>query len=400
MPIQRVISDTRIPVKIWTNDVEDSAEQQLRNTASLPFIFKHVAAMPDVHFGRGATIGTVIATKGAIIPAAVGVDIGCGMSAVKLPFNIDQITGSETLRAIRNSIERSVPNGRDGNRLVSDRVGIAFNALGETPTEHKDNRVMRNAALQLGSLGGGNHFIEICSTSDGQVWLMLHSGSRNIGKHLAEIHISNAKDLMKQYFIDLPDPDLAFLAQNTPEFKSYLHDLMWAQSFAKANRNEMKLRVLRELSYHVYGNFTQLEEDLPSLFQIDCHHNYTQIENHFGSNVYVTRKGAVSARDGEYGIIPGSMGTRSYIVRGKGNADAFCSCAHGAGRRMSRSKARKTFTKEDFAKQTEGVECRKDEAVLDEIPAAYKSIDEVMFNQTDLVDVMFEIKQFICIKGG
>ena len=398
--IKQVITDTRVPVKIWTDNIEEEALQQLRNTASLPFIVSHVAAMPDVHYGMGATIGSVLATRGAIIPAAVGVDIGCGMSAVKLPFHIDQLGGDEGLRALRHSIERSIPVGRNGNKEISDRVGTVFKALGETKRVPSDNRVMKNAALQLGSLGGGNHFIEVCwSKTSGQAWIMLHSGSRNIGKHLADIHLGRAKGLMKAYFIDLPDPDLAYLVHGTQEFLDYIADLHWAQAFAQGNRQEMMLRVLKDVSHHVYGDATTLIDALPNLFKVDCHHNYTQIENHFGSNVYVTRKGAVSAREGQYGIIPGSMGTRSYIVKGKGNPDSFCSCAHGAGRRMSRTKARQQFTQQDLIDQTAGVECRKDISVLDEIPGAYKDIDETMANQTDLVDVVEELKQLICVKG-
>ncbi len=400
MPIKKVIGDTRVPVKIWTEDVEAEASEQLRRTANLPFVFRHVAAMPDVHLGKGATIGSVIATKGAIVPSAVGVDIGCGMCAVQLPFSIESLGGSEKLRELRHSIERSVPTGRDGNKEESDRMLDAFVGFGSCHAERMDSRVIRNARLQLGSLGGGNHFIEICSDKVGGAWLMLHSGSRNIGKHLAERHIEAAKGIMKKYFIELPDPDLAFLAQGTAEFQAYISDLNWAQSYAKANRNEMKLRILKDLSHHVYGDGGVLESKLPELFSVDCHHNYTEIEHHYGQNVYVTRKGAVRARAGDFGIIPGSMGTRSYIVRGRGNPESFCSCAHGAGRRMSRRRARENFTTDDLRNQTAGVECRKDDSVLDEIPGAYKDIDEVMENQSDLVEVVHELKQVLCVKGG
>lgn len=400
MPIKKVLNGVNVPVKIWTENVEAQAEGQLLNTAQLPFIFKHVAAMPDVHFGRGATIGSVLATKGAIIPAAVGVDIGCGMCAVKLPFSVDRLGN---LSDLRNSIERSIPVGRHGYQELDERRGAAFLALGESSLDTMKGppgqvtNLFKTAQRQLGSLGGGNHFIEICHDEQNMAWVMLHSGSRNIGKTLAERHIDKAKDLMKRYFIDLPDPDLAYLAQSTPEFKDYIKDLFWAQNYAKASRNEMMLRVLREVFRAVYG--PEVTPNLGVLFRVDCHHNYTNMENHFGSNVYVTRKGAVSAREGEFGIVPGSMGTKSYIVKGKGNADSFCSCSHGAGRRMSRTKAKASFTVEDLAKQTAGVECRKDLDVLDEIPGAYKDIDEVMQNQSDLVDVLFTLKQIICIKG-
>jgi tRNA-splicing ligase RtcB (3'-phosphate/5'-hydroxy nucleic acid ligase) len=395
----RVIGDTKVPVKIWATDLEQEAEEQVRRLADLPFIFKHVAVMPDAHAGKGSTIGTVIATRGAIIPSAVGVDIGCGMAAVKLSFSMGDLKRKTSLSDLRHSIERSVPTGRYGNKEVTDRVGKAFRELGPT-MENVEDRVMTNAALQCGTLGGGNHFIEVCEDMMGGAWVVLHSGSRNIGKHLADRHIDKAKGIMKQYFIDLPDPDLAYLAQGTDEFKAYLHDLRWAQEFAKANRNEMMARILRDISFAMYGEDRVESGKMIVSHRIDCHHNYTAIENHFGSNIYVTRKGAVSAREGEYGIIPGSMGTRSYIVRGRGNADSFHSCAHGAGRRMSRTRARATFTVADLEAQTAGVECLKDNSVLDEIPGSYKDIDQVMLNQADLVDTLYTLKQVLCVKGG
>jgi tRNA-splicing ligase RtcB (3'-phosphate/5'-hydroxy nucleic acid ligase) len=399
--MKRVISDTKVPVKIWADDLEAEAEKQLRNMANMPFIYRHVAAMPDAHAGRGSTVGTVIATQGAIIPAAVGVDIGCGMCALKLPFKVDLLGGSEKLAQLRHSIERSIPTGMHGNKSTNERVETAFKALGDvsqTAQSKLRQGVFQKALYALGTLGGGNHFIEICADKEDNAWIMLHSGSRNIGKCLAEIHIDKAKDLMKQYFISLPDPDLAYLAQHTPEFKEYLHDLMWGQQFAMANRNEMMDRTLREVLYHV-GMLDQYNVLKESLFRVNCHHNYTAIENHSGKNVYVTRKGAVSARVGEYGIIPGSMGTRSYIVKGLGNSESFCSCSHGAGRRMSRTKAREVFTIEDLKAQTAGIECRKDNKVLDEIPGSYKDIDVVMDNQKDLVEPVAELRQLICIKG-
>ncbi len=399
--MERVVSDTRVPIKIWATELEKEAEDQARNLSTLPFIYKHVALMPDAHFGRGSTVGSVIATQGAIIPAAVGVDIGCGMCAVRLPFGIDEF---KDLPGLRHSIERSIPVGQNNN--ITDSAAKAFNDLGKisefAENKMKDSkRIVSNAIKSIGSLGGGNHFIEICGDTAGGAWIMLHSGSRNIGKSLAEIHINEAKDLMKTYFISLPDPDLAYLAQGTVEFELYLHDLMWAQGFAKANRNEMMNRVIRNVYFHVLGSDNAAEQlsMVNALFRVDCHHNYTNIEHHFGKNIYVTRKGAVSAKDGEWGIIPGSMGTRSYIVRGKGNQDSFNSCSHGAGRRMSRTKAKQQYTLSDLAEQTSGVECRKDADVIDEIPGAYKNIDTVMFNQRDLVEPVYELKQILCVKG-
>lgn len=393
--MQKVISETKVPVKIWATDLEPEAEQQVKNLAGLPFIHHHVAVMPDAHAGKGSTVGTVIATRGAIIPAAVGVDIGCGMTGVKLPFKIDAL--GDSLDKLRSSIERSVPVGFNQHTEITERIAKAFQSLGFGPSIDFNAIKNQKPLRQLGTLGGGNHFIEICKDLENNAWVILHSGSRNIGKTLAEVHIDKAKGLMKQYFISLPDPDLAYLTQKTPEFEAYMSDLHWSQNYAKENRNEMMLRVLKDVSYHVYGEDKGAE--FMATFRVDCHHNYTNMENHFGANVWVTRKGAVSAREGEFGIIPGSMGTKSYIVKGKGNLDSFCSCSHGAGRRMSRAKARATFTEEDLKQQTAGVECRKDSDVIDEIPGAYKSIEEVMANQSDLVEVVYELKQLLVVKG-
>lgn len=398
----RVVSDTRVPIKMWVTDLEASAEQQARNLAELPFIFKHVALMPDAHWGKGSTVGSVIATQGAIIPAAVGVDIGCGMCAVRLPFKIDEI---DRLPELRHSIERSVPVGHNVNSEVTNAALEAYDSLGklsDTATENLETRTLAKAIQSIGSLGGGNHFIEICGDESNQAWIMLHSGSRNIGKCLAELHINQAKDLMKDFFIDtwLKDPDLAYFTQNSDGFQEYIKDLMWAQGFAKANRNEMMKRILKDVFFHVYKDKAHHSIAMAdSLFRVDCHHNYTAIENHFGKNIYVTRKGAVSARKDEWGIIPGSMGTRSYIVKGLGNEESFCSCSHGAGRRMSRGQARKQFTIKDLENATAGVECRKDVDVIDEIPGAYKDIDVVMENQKDLVVPAFTLKQILCVKG-
>jgi len=389
----RVISETKVPVKIWASSLEDEAEQQVKNVANMPFIFKQVSVMPDAHAGKGSTVGTVIATKGAILPAAIGVDIGCGMCAVKLPFKIDVF--GDRLASLRSSIERSIPVGHHQHYEVSDAAAEVMKSLGEVTIPNKVD--LKKAAKQLNSLGGGNHFFELCKDKNDDAWVVLHSGSRNIGKSLAEVHIDKAKGLMKQYFIDIPDPDLAYFVQDTYEFKSYIQDLHWAQAYAKANRDLMMKSALKDISYHVWK--ADKGTEFMTAFRVDCHHNYAQLENHYGNNVWVTRKGAVSARDGEWGIIPGSMGAKSYIVKGKGNPDSFCSCSHGAGRKMSRNKAKETFTIEDLKRQTEGVECRKDGGVLDEIPGAYKDIDQVMADQVDLVEPVYELKQVLCIKG-
>lgn len=394
--MKRVINDTKNPIKVWASDLEASAEIQVRNVATLPFIHRHVAVMPDAHAGKGSTIGTVIATDGAVLPAAVGVDIGCGMSAVKFPFKADVIPN---LKDLRHSIERSVPTGRDGNRQESSRTMSTMATLGLPPSLSQENKLVRRAALQMGSLGGGNHFIEICVDLESHVWLLLHSGSRNIGKELAEKHINKAKGVMAEALSKLPDPDLAYFLEGSSDFRAYIGDMLWAQRFAKENRNEMVLRIIKDLSHHIYKD-ARLVSDMESLFRVDCHHNYCQREHHFGKEIWITRKGAVSAREGEYGIIPGSMGAKSFIVRGKGNPESFHSCSHGAGRRMSRTQARQNFKEQDLKAQTEGVECRKDRAVLDEIPAAYKDILQVMADQQDLVEPVFELKQLLCVKGG
>lgn len=379
----------------WCKDIELEADVQVQNVAKLPFIFKHVAVMPDAHAGKGSTVGTVIATKGAIIPAAVGVDIGCGMSAVKLPFKIDQFQDLPKLRA---SIERSVPLGFNGHKEVTDDMAVGFiqcRSLSDTTV----NRIgsLESHALKMGTLGGGNHFIELCFDENNDAWIMIHSGSRGYGNKIATVHIDKAKGLMKQYFLNetLADPDLSFLAQNTVEFKDYINDLKSAQEYARQNRTLMMKNVLKDISYHLYGENKHIEV----IEKVDCHHNYTTMENHFGQNVWVTRKGAVSAQAGELGIIPGSMGAKSFIVEGLGNPLSFCSCSHGAGRKMSRTKARKTFAEADMLTQTKGVECKKDDSVLDEIPGAYKDIDEVMAAQSDLVKVRHTLKQVLCVKG-
>lgn len=403
--MERVISDTRHPIKIWATDLEAEAEKQLRNVASLPFVFKHLAAMPDAHAGKGSTVGTVLATKGAIIPACVGVDIGCGMGALKLPFKIDVF---KDLPKLRHSIERAIPTGMNANKTISDRVGNAFNALGQlsdVANSKMRKGVLDKAIHSIGSLGGGNHFIEICGDENNDAWIMLHSGSRNIGKCLAEIHIDKAKDLMREYFLlgeggfdVLPDADLAFLVQGTPSFDAYIHDLLWGQAFAKANREEMMDRALREVLWHV-NRLPEYNDMKTQCFRVNCHHNFTQLEHHFGQNVWITRKGAVSAKESEWGIIPGAMSTGSFIIQGKGNAESFNSCSHGSGRRMSRTEARKRYTREDLIASLKGIEARTDASLIDEIEHAYKDLNVVMKNQEDLVTPVYRLKQIINIKG-
>lgn len=397
----------RVPIKAWVEelyDIEPKAIGQLKNLSNLPFVYKHIACMPDVHFGYGATVGSVIATKNAVVPAAVGVDIGCGMMAVKT--DLDHRVVRDKIKEIRHSIERSVPVGFNKHKEVSKRVekwkgwwGAPF-ALDVVLKKGKDSRDMHKIAQhQMGTLGGGNHFIEICvDTPDSDqhnVWVMLHSGSRNVGKTFAERFIHDAKGLMKEMFIHLPDPDLAYYVPSQPQYQEYLNALTWCQEYAMQNRVEMMNMVLKDLGHAVTGSL----EPIKRLVEVNCHHNYAEMENHFGENVLVTRKGAVRAREGDMGIIPGSMGTKSFIVRGLGNPDSFHSCSHGAGRRMSRTEAKATFTVDDLAEQTAGVECRKDAKVVDEIPGAYKPIDEVMNNQKDLVEVVATLKQIACVKG-
>jgi len=393
MPIKGVLAGPA-PVKLWIplEAVESQALDQLRNTARMPFIFKHVAAMPDVHLGIGATVGSVIATKGAVMPAAVGVDIGCGMMAMRVDLRPDQVL--DKLPAIRASIERGVPVGRNEHNSYKGQIP-AWTGWDLPPVIVQKYKLLDKASRQIGTLGGGNHFIELCLDQSNNVWVMLHSGSRNVGKRVAEIHIDKAKADMKKLFISLPDPDLAYFAQGTPEFTEYLNDVTWCQEYALANRRAMAGEILKDLAYTVHG----APATVNILELIECHHNYIAREHHFGENVIVTRKGAVRAQRNDKGIIPGSMGTRSYIVRGLGNEDSFNSCSHGAGRRMSRRKARETFTKADLEAQTAGVECRKDEGIIDEIPGAYKDIDEVMENQNDLVEVMYQLKAILCVKG-
>lgn len=383
------------PIKIWTDEVEDSALQQLKNIARLPFIAGNgVACMPDVHAGIGATVGTVIATDKALVPAAAGVDLGCGVNAVRLSLKASDLPDS--LLDVRHQIERDVPLGAGGahqpNRLPEFDAGLVQRL--QALTDKHPTLTKNNAAKQIGSLGSGNHFIEICLDEAQDVWIMLHSGSRGIGNMIGRLFIEKAKLQMERYFIHLPDGDLAYLPEDTDDFNDYVEALQWAQDYALENRRLMMLTVIAAMKRRIDKPFEITSE------AIACHHNYVARENHFGRNLWVTRKGAIRAREGDLGIIPGSMGQRSYIVRGKGNLESYCSCSHGAGRKMSRAAARRTFTVADLEAQTVGVECRKDDAVLDEIPGSYKSIDEVMANQTDLVEVVHVLKQCLCVKGA
>jgi tRNA-splicing ligase RtcB len=393
MPYESLNLSTAVPVLSWAgHDLGHDETRMARNVATLPFVFKHVSLMPDVHLGKGALVGSVIATKDAIIPAAVGVDIGCGMCAVKTPYTAEQLDGK--LKRIRLDIEATIPSGFSENKDVDKTVS---NWRGWQQFKNLHSRVQdleAKAMKQMGSLGGGNHFIEVCLDEQETVWLMLHSGSRHIGNALAQRHIETAKNLAKMAGLKLPDPDLAHFVQGTPEFESYWRDLQWAQGYALYNRDIMMARFKKVLEKHLAGG-----KPFKPLLEVNCHHNYAERETHFGENVYVTRKGAVRARETDYGIIPGSMGAQSFIVKGKGNADSYCSCSHGAGRLMSRNKAKEKFSLDDLIQQTQGVECRKDTGVLDEIPGAYKPIAQVMANQSDLVEVVATLKQVVCVKG-
>lgn len=401
------IDDTqRNLIKSWTKgvQVEEVARQQLRNIASMPFIHKHVAVMPDVHLGMGATVGSVIATKGAIVPAAVGVDLGCGMMAVKLSINASQLP--DNLHSIRNEIEAVVPHGRTDNGGKND-----LGAFGDLPASHSErwNRLEAeyneitekhpkakayNSWRHMGTLGTGNHFIELCIDQNDSVWVMLHSGSRGAGNRIGMYFIEKAKQEMERYHISdyLPDKDLSYLVEHTEIFDDYVGAVHWAQEFALENRKAMMEAVLGSLRKHL-PEFAVTEE------AVNCHHNYISMENHFGSNVWVTRKGAVRAREGDLGIIPGSMGTGSFIVKGKGNKDSFCSCSHGAGRAMSRGEAKRKITLEQHAEAMKGIEARLDKDVLDESPAAYKDIGAVMAAQDDLVEIVYRLNQVLNVKG-
>ena len=391
-------------VKMWTRGVpvEDAARAQLANTARMSFVFRHVAAMPDVHLGIGATVGSVVATQKAIIPAAVGVDIGCGMMAVQTTLRASQLPDS--LGDLRERIERAVPHGFESIRGASRRgawesppeaVIARWRTLADRLApilERRPRLKAKEAHKQLGTLGGGNHFVEICLDERQAVWVMLHSGSRGIGNLIGQTYIELAREDMRRHEINLPDRDLAYLEEGTAHFDEYVEAMSWAQEYALENRRAMMdsiLAVLREA----------LPPFAAGAVAVNCHHNYVARERHFGEDVWLTRKGAVRAGAGELGIIPGSMGARSYIVRGLGNPESFESCSHGAGRRMSRTQARKSFSVADHVQATAGVECRKDSEVIDETPAAYKDIDAVMAAQRDLVEIVHTLKQVLCVKG-
>jgi len=398
MPIMEEITSQRVPVRIWTGDADANSKRQLENIASLPIIHHHVAAMPDVHLGIGATIGSVIATHKAIIPAAVGVDIGCGMVASRLSLTANQLD-ERALRKVFDQISRDVPVGREqhGDSRALAAAARPFARRLEAMTK-KHPQLLKSVGRhskwvnQMGTLGGGNHFIEVCLDEADRVWVMLHSGSRGIGNALATYFIALARRDMERSLLQLPDRDLAYFEEGNEHFTDYVDAVSWAQEYAMQNRREMLDLVLTGLARH-----------LPAFaiegVAVNCHHNYVAREHHYGADVWLTRKGAIRARAGDMGIIPGSMGTKSYIVRGKGNAESFDSCAHGAGRRMSRTAAAKQFSAADLARQTAGVICRKDKGVVDEIPGAYKDIDAVMANQTDLVDVLHTLRQVVCVKG-
>ena len=392
-------------VKMWVGsmEVEQAALVQIMNISQLPILAGHLAIMPDVHMGKGATVGSVIPTRSAIIPAAVGVDIGCGMVAAMTNLKAEDLPDS--LFALRNQIERDVPVGfnehakgipsvsgpyadvlrKNLNRTMDSFEHLALRAKLGRADEKKIGR-------QVGTLGGGNHFIEICLDVNSNVWVMLHSGSRGIGNQIGTVAVELAKEQAAKRGYGLPDQDLAWLEEGTPEFDAYIEAMHWAQDYARFNRDTMMNLVLAGLRHRIPK--MQVVGEV-----INCHHNFTSWEEHNGTGMWVTRKGAVSAKDGQLGIIPGSMGAKSFIVKGKGNHDAYCSCSHGAGRKMSRNQAKKLFTSLDLAEQTAGIECRKDDAVIDEIPGANKDIDEVMAAQADLVDVVTTLKQILCVKG-
>lgn len=375
------------------DEIEIEAQEQIKNTASLPFVFRHVAVMPDCHYGKGATVGTVLATQGAIVPAAVGVDIGCGMIAVRTNLKFHDL--KKPLSELRASIERSVPMsaGRFNNK-ITESAQKRIEELEGTP--HTD-RVKGNWHEQLGTLGGGNHFIEVCLDEHETIWVTLHSGSRGVGNKVGNTYIEIAQKLMKEMFITLADNDLAYLPQNHPEFKNYMTDLHWSQKFAMLNRDEMMDRVLKDVSYFVFGE--NGHQEAFEVERINCHHNFTQQEQHMGGSAWITRKGAIQAHIGKKAMIPGSMGTRSYIVSGLGNEASFCSAPHGAGRRLSRKKAQEQFTMADLEKSMEGIEYRKSDVLIDEIPQAYKDIDHVMENAKELVKIEATLKQILNCKG-
>jgi tRNA-splicing ligase RtcB len=405
------IESAGVPIKAWTRGVElaDNALAQLRNTARLPFVHHHLAVMPDVHWGVGATIGSVIATVGAIVPAAVGVDIGCGMCAVRTTLKAADLP--DDLRGLRGAIEKAVPHGRTlgrgrgGGKRDAGSWGEPPKRVAELWKQHLERRFARlcarapalektNHVAHLGTLGTGNHVIEICLDAADGVWFLLHSGSRGVGNRIATIYIERAKQDLAAVLGTLPDADLAYLTEGTQHFDDYVEAVEWAQDFARLNR-----RAMMEGIVEAVGRTGLVPRFTADVAVVNCHHNYVARERHFGADCLVTRKGAVRAGAGELGIVPGSMGAKSYIVRGKGNPESFESCSHGAGRVMSRTEAKRRFTLADHAAATAGVECRKDASVIDETPRAYKDIDAVMKAQADLVEVVHTLRQVVCVKG-
>lgn len=394
----KTIEGKKVHAKIWAEDLDLVTIDQIMNLTKMPFVHQHIAIMPDAHLGIGCTIGTVLPTRRAIIPAAVGVDIGCGMMAVQTNLTANDLP--ESLKEITHSIDRAIPTGRNfhqhlktpGERWAFCREFELNYFLKQSEPEDMFDVQAKRWMNQLGTLGSGNHFIEVCLDESNQVWVMLHSGSRGVGNAIGRKFIAEAKEDMRIHHINLPDTDLSYLSEGTEKFDQYWEALSWAQEYASINRRLMMNLI-----------FEQLERVFPQIkvkgTAINCHHNYVAKENHYGENVYITRKGAIRARGNDLGIIPGSMGSKSFIVRGKGNQESFHSCSHGAGRRMSRRKAREEFDMEDLRAQTEGVELNRRDAILDEIPGAYKDIDRVMELQKDLVEPIHTLKQVLCVKG-
>ena len=400
------VAEKAAPVKMWTRGVpiDEKAAQQVMRTAQLPFIYKWIAVMPDVHHGMGSTIGSVIPTLGAIIPAAVGVDIGCGMMAVRTSLGASDLP--DTLLGVRSALEKAVPHGRTiGKGYTRDKgawcdpppgavdAWRVLEAGFKTIAEKRPRIAKASTTTHLGTLGTGNHFLEVCLDEADRVWLMLHSGSRGVGNQIGQHFIELAKEDMRRWYINLPDEDLAYFPEGTEHFNDYVAAVEWAQSYAMMNRQVMMDHAIAAFRTMIPKPFET------SLEAVNCHHNYVAREHHLGKNVLITRKGAVRAAAGVMGIIPGSMGAKSFIVRGRGNLESFCSCSHGAGRIMSRTEAKRRFTLADHARDTANVECRKDEDVIDETPKAYKDIDAVMAAQADLVEIVHTLRQVVCVKG-
>ena len=401
MGIQKILNAEAhygVPVKIFTNDIDSDSIEQLKKMAQLQFIYSHIAVMPYVHVGKGATVGSVIPTQHAIIPAAVGVDIGCGMNAVRLNLKASQLP--DNLAPLRHAIERKVPVGFELHKQIKAKASSIIpleKRLQPIIQKHPGLvRMLRKFDAtwkkQLGTLGGGNHFIELCLDENQDVWIMLHSGSRGLGNVIGTYFIELAKKEAQHRFGHVPDKDLSYFAEGSASFNDYVEAVEWAQNYAFENRREM-MRLILEAIRPLLPPFQMTKE------AINCHHNYVSRENHFGEDLLITRKGAIRAGQDELAIIPGSMGARSYIVKGKANPESFCSCSHGAGRKMSRNKAKLLFSQDDLIQQTQGIECRKDAGVIDEIPSAYKDIDQVMANQSDLIEIVHTLKQILCIKG-